>query len=375
MRRCSRACIAYVLAALFLPDASAYEWNLPPGFPIPRVPAGNPMSAVKRELGRYLFFDKRLSANGEMSCGTCHRPELAFTDGRAFPVGVRGEVLPRSAMSLANVAYSSALMWSNPEVRTLEQQAIVPLLATHPVELGLKGREAAVLEQLRADPVYADLFPKSFPGANQPFTVENIARALATFERTLISGRSPYDRYARGGEPAAISESAKRGEVLFFNDRSAGCYRCHGGYNFSDAAQAADGREAPVLFHNTGLYNLPGTFSYPAPNLGLYQLTGRIADVGKFKAPSLRNIALTGPYMHDGSIATLPDVLDHYEAGGRTIHGGAYAGEGCRNPNKDALMLGVLLTPQQRHDLLAFLESLSDTDFTHDPRHSDPRQH
>jgi cytochrome c peroxidase len=158
--------------------------------------------------------------------------------------------------------------------------------------------------------------------------------------------------------------------VLFFTDRTA-CFRCHGGFNFSDAT-GYEGRRAAAEFHNTGLYNVPGTLTYPAPNVGIYAFTKRPADVGKFKAPTLRNVALTAPYMHDGSIPTLEAVLDHYAAGGRTIADGPYAGAGHNNPNKDRRLTGFYLTPQNREDLLAFLRSLTDEELTRDPRFSDP---
>jgi cytochrome c peroxidase len=345
--------------------AKDYGWDLPRGFPKPCVPATNPMSEAKARLGRYLFYDKRMSVNGTQSCASCHRQELAFTDGRATARGATGQDHPRAAMSLVNVAYAGALTWSNPNLRSLEEQALIPMLSEHPVELGLHGRVDYFLNQLRADPVYRSLFPKAFPEsppqASDPFSLANVARALAIFERTIISARSPYDRYYYGGDRAAISDSAQRGEALFFGDVVAGCFRCHGGFNFSDGQ-----------FHNTALYNMPGTFAYPWPNLGIYQQTRKPADVGKFKTPSLRNVALTAPYMHDGSVATLEEVLDHYAAGGRTIASGPYAGRGHDNPHRDTRMTGILLTPQNRADLLAFLRSLTDTEVTNDPRFSDP---
>jgi cytochrome c peroxidase len=331
---------------------SALASGLPPGFPQPRVPAANPMSEAKARLGRFLFYDKRLSVNGEQSCAGCHRQELAFTDGRATAVGATGMTHPRSAMSLVNVAYYAVLTWSDPNVRSLETQALIPMLSENPVELGLRGRERATLAILRSDPVYRELFPKSFPETKDPFTLVNVAKAIATFERTIVSARSPYDRYYYGNDKSAISEAAQRGEMLFFSDPVAGCFRCHGGFNFSDATGTA-----PVEFHNTGLYD-----SYPEPNRGVYEHTRKPADLGKFKAPTLRNIALTAPYMHDGSIATLPEVLDHYAAGGR----------GHLNPTKDKRMARIALTDQNRKDLLAFLDSLTDTEVIHDQRFSNP---
>jgi cytochrome c peroxidase len=330
-----------------VPAAGAYRWNLPPGFPPPPVPESNPMSDAKVLLGRYLFYDKRLSGNGTQSCATCHKQELAFTDGRPRAVGSTGEVHPRGVMSLVNVAYSRVLTWSNPGLRTLEAQALIPMFGRHPVELGLSGHTADFLHALARDPIYRSLLPSAFPGARIPFTIANVAKAIAAFERTIISAGSPYDRY-HYGEDDAISDSAKRGEVLFFVERTA-CFRCHGGFGFSDSA-----------FHNNGLYNLPGPLSYPPHSLGIYEHTGRLADVGKFKAPTLRNIALTAPYMHDGSMATLEDVLNHYAAGGR------------HNPNKDARIRGFHLTTQNRADLLAFLRSLTDEELTRDPRFANP---
>ncbi len=330
------------------------------------------MSAAKVRLGRYLFYDKRMSINGTQSCASCHRQELAFTDGRATALGATGQDHPRSALSLVNVAYASVLTWSNPNLRSLEEQALIPMLAERPVELGLHGRVNLFLKQLPADPVYRALFRRAFPGSKNPFTLVNVTKALANFERTIISARSPYDRYYFGGDHSAISDSAQRGQALFFGPEVAGCFHCHGGFNFSDATVNEGNGPAPAEFHNTGLYNLPGTFRYPWPNLGIYQQTKKLANVGKFKTPSLRNVELTAPYMHDGSVRTLEEVLDHYAAGGRTIPSGHYAGRGHDNPDRDARMTGITLTPQNVQDLLAFLRSLTDTELTRDPRFSNP---
>jgi cytochrome c peroxidase len=364
--------VRWVLVVAMAVAANAYDWELPKGFPKPRVPLDNPMSEAKARLGRYLFYDKRVSVNGTQSCATCHRQELAFTDGLAAPAGATGQSHTRSAMSLVNVAYSAVLTWSDPGLRSLEKQALIPMLGEHPVELGLLGREETVLGEWRSDPVYRELFPKAFPEAKDPFTIGSAAKALAVFERTIISARSPYDRYYTGGDGNAISDSAKRGEVLFFTKPVAGCYRCHGGFNFSDATEYEGSGNVPPTFHNTGLYNLSGPYSYPRPNLGVFEHTRKPADVGKFKTPSLRNVALTAPYMHDGSVATLEEVLDHYAAGGRTIASGPYSGRGHDNPNKDARIAGFTLTVQNREDLLAFLRSLTDTEVLRDPRFSNP---
>jgi cytochrome c peroxidase len=347
-----------------------YQWNLPKGFPKPFVPADNPMSAAKVQLGRYLFYDTRMSVNGKQSCASCHKQELAFTDGRAVGVGATGELHSRGAMSLVNVAYSAALTWSNPEMKTLEKQALVPMFGDHPVELGLRDGDG-FLPMLRSDSKYAALFARAFPADSDRFTIANVTKAVASFERSIISARSPYDRYHYDRQDDAVSESAKRGEILFFSQHIS-CFRCHGGFNFSDATVAERDADREIEFHNTGLYNLPGALSYPAPNVGIYEFTRAPADVGKFKAPTLRNIALTAPYMHDGSIPTLEGVVDHYAAGGRRIAAGPMAGNGHDNPNKDHLVGGFSLSVQDRADLIEFLKSLTDDQVIRDPRFANP---
>lgn len=340
---------------------------VPKGFPTPVVPVANPITPTKAYLGRLLFYDKRLSVNGSTSCATCHRQELAFTDGRARALGATGQLHPRGAMTLFNVAYNRSLNWSDPSTHSLEKQAFKPMFSTNPIELGLKREDPRVLKLIRTDPTYRPIFRRAFPQDRNPYTFTYIAKALATFERTIVSADSPYDRF-RFGDPNAISESAKRGEILFFLDGGPSCFRCHGGFNFSDAVQSRE----PVAFHNTGLYNILGRFSYPPSNLGLFESTRRTIDIGKFRAPSLRNIALTAPYMHDGSIATLSDVLDHYASGGRTLTDGPLAGVGSRNPNKDPLIHGFRMTPRNRADLIAFLESLTDETAMCNPRFANP---
>lgn len=345
--------IASILA-LAAPSAIARDLPRPP------IPASNPVTTDKALLGRYLFYDKRMSVNGAASCATCHRQDLAFTDGRACAVGATGQTHPRSAMSLVNVAFNTAFNWSDPTVHSLEEQALKPMFSTSPVELGVD--RSAFLALIRTDKTYGPLFPRAFPREADPYTIANVAKALATFERTIVSLDSPYDRFHLDGDETAISEAAKRGEILFFLDQGPACFRCHHGPDFTSSNE----------FHNTGLYNVVGRFSYPVPNRGLYEHTKRVADVGKFKAPTLRNIALTAPYMHDGSIATLDEVLTHYADGGRTIATGPLAGIGHKNPGKDKFVHGFYLTPRNRADLLAFLNSLTDETVLHDPRLADP---
>lgn len=357
-------------AFMIQPQPTPYKWRLPKGFPEPLVPADNPMSHAKVELGRYLFFDKRLSGNGKQSCATCHRPEFAFSDDKPVSLGSTGEPGIRKAMSLVNVAYSRTLTWSNPKQLRLEDQALVPMFGTHPVELGLNP-DNRFLKVLAADAKYASLFVAAFPKEDNRVTLTNVTKAIACFERTMISGDSPYDRYHFQNDNAAISNLAKKGEELYFS-RQFSCFHCHGGFNFSDSTVSKVDPERESTFHNTGLYNVAGPTSYPSPNIGLSEHTGQALDVGKFKAPSLRNINLRAPYMHDGSVANLDDVLDHYAAGGRTIRTGPFAGVGSKNPNRDRFVRGFALSPGDRQALHAFLNTLTDMKFLNDPSFQDP---
>ena len=209
--------------------AADYPWRLPRGFPVPAVPADNPMSQPKVELGRRLFFEPKLSVTGRYSCASCHDPGRSYADARAQARGATGQTLPHNAMALVNVAYNVSFGWDQPRLRSLEAQMLVPLMNEHPVELGLRGRAAAVCAQLAQQPEYARGFAQAFPGEATPVTLANLIRAIAAFERTLIFGRSPFDRYVFEGEHTALSPQAKRGMALFFSAR-AGCSSCHSGF-------------------------------------------------------------------------------------------------------------------------------------------------
>jgi cytochrome c peroxidase len=363
-------------------DPALFQWNLPEGFPPPPVPADNPMSAAKVELGRRLFYDTRLSGNGAFSCASCHRQEFAFADARNVPVGSTGEAHTRNSMALANVAYFHSLGWADPLTARLEVQALIPMFGDVPVELGLKGREADLIARLRAEPVYQPLFPKSFPEVTDPFTVPNVTKALAAFQRTFLSLNAPYDRYRRG-EVTAISASARRGELLFFSRRT-GCVQCHSGALFTLAGGGPPlAAPAGILppppaaapdeaFFNTGLYNLSGGGSYPLRNRGLFEITGRAEDMGRMKVPSLRNVSLSFPYMHDGSVGTLEDVVDHYARGGRLIGTGPNAGDGSLNPFRSAQIRPFPVSAGEKADLVAFLRALTDSSFVTSRRLANP---
>ncbi len=349
---------------------NTYTLTPPNGFPKVPVPADNPMNAAKVELGRYLFYDQRLSVNGKGSCATCHDQKLGFADRKPVAVGVTGQKHPRKAMPLANVAYFADFNWADPTVHQLEDQSTTPLFHDHPVELGLREDDRHMLDALATDPVYQRLLPQAFPGDAGLYDFKHVRKALAAFERTLLSGNSPYDRYFYAHDNSAISESAQRGERLFFSQPMR-CSRCHGGFTFGGET-VFQAQEGGVEFHSTGLYNLPGQFSYPADNLGLYTFTHDPKDVGKFRAPSLRNVAVRAPYMHDGSVKSLDDVLDHYAHGGRLIATGPHAGDGSKNPNKARQLQGFTLTQGDRDDLKAFLNSLIDEQFLNNPQFSNP---
>jgi cytochrome c peroxidase len=359
--------LGLIISSCGQPD---YDWQLADDLPRPAVPEDNPMSTVKVELGRRLFYDRRLSVNQTTSCATCHVQALAFTDGRPRSVGATGEIHPRGSMSLVNTAYASRLTWANPLLDRLEDQALTPMFGDNPIEMGMGGKEAQLVELLRADEEYARLVPRAFPGDADPFSVLNSVRAIASFTRSIVSFDARYDRYLAGDE-AALNESEVRGMDLFFSEKLE-CFHCHGGFNFTDSSTHENDRVDRVGFHNNGLYNTDANGAYPSDNTGLYDMTGERRDMGRFKAPTLRNIAVTAPYMHDGSIATLEDVVAHYERGGRLIEEGDNAGDGLRSPYKSEFIRGFAITDEERADLIAFLQSLSDEAVLQGPRWSDP---
>ena len=352
------------------PGAGQWRWELPAHFPVPKVPESNPMSEAKVDLGRHLFYDRRLSGNGTQSCASCHHQDKAFTDGLGTAIGSTGMAHPRGAQGLANVAYHATLTWANPSLVTLEKQMEVPLFGDDPVEMGVNDHNRAeVLARLHAEPVYAAKFAAAFPDAAQPVGWGQVIQAIASFQRTLLSGHSRYDQYLQGKAQLTVPET--RGMALFFGEK-AECFHCHGSFNFNDQIVHAASRVVETPFHNTGLYNLGGTGAFPEHNRGVFELTALVKDMGAFRAPSLRNVEVTAPYMHDGSVATLEAVLDFYADGGRRIASGPYAGDGRLNPHKSELISLIDLNAQDKSDLVAFLKTLTDHDFLQNPRHSDP---
>lgn len=301
---------------------------VPQGFPVLPVPSDNKLTAERIALGKKLFFDKRLSRTEEVSCGSCHLQENAFAEPKTFSVGIHGRIGTRNAPSLANLAYNTSFFWDG-GVPTLEQQAIAPIL--NPLEMDMTMSE--VVDRISVDGGYRDLFQRAYGSAPTP---EYITKGIASFIRTMVSGNSRFDKHERG-DKSAMNESEVRGMTMFF-DETADCFHCHVGFNLTNNS-----------FLNNGLY-----LDYA--DSGRMLVTENPRDLAKFKVPTLRNIALTAPYMHDGSRATLEEVIEHYNSGGK------------EHPNLDPTLRPLELTPQQKADLLAFLKALTDEEFIRDPR-------
>lgn len=335
------------------------------GFVLPAIPEANPISDAKIILGRHLFYDTRLSGNETQSCESCHEQALAFTDGKALPQGSTGQTLALNSQTLANVAYNGSYTWWNPMLIRMEDQLFIPLTSDDPVELGINDANTqTILQRFRDVENYQTLFAEAFPDDVDPFTLVNVNFALASFTRTLISDRSAFDK-------AEMTESARRGEALFFSEEME-CFHCHNGFNFSSSTVTENTRLPERVFFNNGLYNLNDNGSYPETIQGKFKVTNDWNDMGAFRPPTLRNIELTAPYMHDGSIETLSEVIDMYAAGGRHIESGELAGDGRVNPFKSDFVNGFEMTQEEKQDLINFLFSLTDNEFINEPRFSNP---
>jgi cytochrome c peroxidase len=284
-------------------------------------PKDNPYTPEKAELGRLLYFDARLSADGALSCATCHSPQYAFTDSMPVSTGIRGQKGTRSAPTIINRAYSLAQFWDG-RAGTLEEQAKGPI--GNPIEMGNTPEE--VVTRLKAIPGYRALFVKVF--ATEDFNMDHVAKAIATFERTVLSGNSAYDRY-KAGEKKALTASQIRGMNVFFKKTK--CDKCHDGMNFTTND-----------YHNLGV-----GADQPNPDVGRFAVTKDPKDWGAFKTPTLRDIAETPPYMHDGSLKTLKDVVEYYDKGG------------ILNKNLDKDIKPLKLTVDEKADLVEFMRALS----------------
>ena len=309
---------------------AAVAIQAPLGLPPVPIPADNPPTADSIALGRKLFYDVRLSGDDTVSCASCHKPELFFTDGRSGSKGIGGKIGKRNAPTVMNAAYYSSFFWDG-RAASLEQQAGFPI--ANPVEMGQP--HALSVSKFEKIPEYKTEFAKVFgPGK---LTIEKIEMAIASFERTVLSGDSAFDRYQYGGDKTALTPQAIAGLAIFTDKKRGNCSTCHEiGEKF---ATFSDGK-----FHNLGAgMNSQGELA----DLGRFEQTKVEADKGAFRTPDLRNVAMTAPYMHDGSLKTLKDVVDFYKGGGTS------------NPYLDKEIKELNLSEEERMDLVAFLESLT----------------
>jgi cytochrome c peroxidase len=306
---------------------------VPAGFPaqsiVERAPPDNELTEPRAQLGKRLFFDPRLSRTGQVSCGTCHEQRHAFAQSDRVSTGVDMRQGARNAPALINLAWGESFFWDG-SASTLEEQAGKPI--ENPDEMDLPLAEAVA--RVARDEGYVAAFLTAY---QSPPTEELLRKAIASFVRTLVSGNSPYDRHLRGDD-ADFGEAEKRGEAVFLSERG-GCFHCHPAGMLTNEG-----------FFNNGTYNGFG-------DTGRQRMTGRSGDIGKFKVPGLRNIEFTAPYMHDGSLATLDAVIEHYDRAG--------GGDVTTDPQIEPLSLSL----EEKADLLAFLRSFSDADFLADPRY------
>ena len=334
--------------------SATYALELPPHFP--ELPGGPPDPA-RAELGRLLFHDFRLSVDDARSCGICHEGKKGYTDGFVTAVGALGDAHTRNTLSLLNIAWRGPLTWVEPELVDLQQQMQVPLYGRHPVEMGVDPE--TLPDRLAGIAVYPPAFAAAWPDEPAPVTMPHVESALLAYEQLIIAGDTPYDRYLLG-DVSALSPDARAGMELFQSARL-GCSGCHGGLFFDRPADAAGDVVSDIPeYANTGMYDIDGAGGYPPHETGLHARTGDPADMGRFRVPSLRGVADTGPWGHDGSFSSLGAVLDAYARGGRLLVGGPFPGDGAASPLKDPRITGFSMSEPERRQLLAFLESLTD---------------
>jgi cytochrome c peroxidase len=325
-RRRGRACYAVAAAGVLFAGSLLVEGQAPLGFPPGPVVNPDRDTPAAIALGRALFFDARLSSDGTISCASCHRPDRAFTSDAAISPGVEGRLGTRNAPTILNAAYAPVLFWDG-RATTLEEQIRYPIV--HPKEMNMTM--AAVVKLVTGDATYSDMFRQAF--GEQPPTFALVSQALASFERTIISGDTPFDRFYFAADTAALSEAARRGWELFRG--RLGCVRCH-------SVDATNPWFTDWSYHNIGV-----GLDAITPDLGRYAVTRQAVDKGRFRTPSLRHVSLTSPYMHDGSLKTLRAVLDFYERGG------------LENPFLDEQIKPLPMSDDDKEDVIRFLHSLA----------------
>jgi len=305
-----------------------YSFQLPDGVPLPNIPEGKEVTVERVELGKRLFFDTRLSRDSSISCSSCHLQDAAFADHNPISIGVEGRIGFRNSPTLTNIGYHPYYFkeGGNP---SLESQAFGPIEEHSEMDF----RAASIGDRMEGD---AEIQKMSYIAFGRSFDNFVLVRALGAFQRTLISANSKYDRFQYWNETNILSESEERGRALFFSD-DLNCSKCHGGFDFTEYAIENNGSHA--------VYE----------DLGLMRLTFDSTDIGKFKIPTLRNIELTYPYMHDGSFPTLESVIEHYNQGGQN------------HINQSSFIQPLNLSEQNKTDLIAFLKSLTDWEFINNP--------
>jgi len=320
-------------------DPTPLNLDIPKHFPDMDIPEDNPTTVEGVTLGRYLFYEKKLSGDNTMSCATCHIDKDGFSDKRQFSIGIDGSVGTRQAMAIINIGWLDDLFWDG-RAKGVENQALAPV--EDPIEMKANWDEVVI--KLQNTDIYPSMFFDAF--CSDTITKENAVKAIAQFERTMISKDSKFDHalyyYTKGVE---FTDDESEGYDLFYGER-ADCFHCHSGSLLTDQ-----------IFHNNGLDAIP--------DAGLEKVTNNPSDKGRFRTPTLRNIALTAPYMHDGRFKTLEEVIDHYSEG---VH---------PSPTIDPLMEfsndgGVHLSDEEKRKLIAFLHTFTDTTFINNPAFSNP---
>ncbi len=311
-------------------------------------------------LGHLLFFDTRLSINNSTSCATCHIPKFAFADTFTTPKGAFGDIVKRNTPTLVNLADNKLFNWAHPNISSLQQQSSIPLFGTAPVEMGMDSSNTQQLKFILTDKKYTAILNNS----NTTINWKIVQDAIAAYVKTFKFYNSKYDRFLQ--KKAVLTAAEKRGMTVFFNDGNK-CIRCHGGKDF-DAPQNPD----MYIYQNIGLYNVGEKNWYGNNDNGAYDVNKDSTDIGRFKIPSLRNIAITPPYFHDGTAKNLEEVIKHYNNGGRNTTEGINKGDGREHPNKHPMIGAIEITPKETKDLIAFLKTLTDTSYLKNRLYKNP---
>lgn len=313
------------------------------------IPPKKNIASAKISLGRWLFFDNRLSYNQQKSCASCHDPKFCFSDGYRTSAGTDGYNVKHNAPSLINVVFLDHLTWADSSIHQLAQQMHNPMFNEAPRELGIKGHENIVLKRIATDPFYQKAFKEAFPHQPSPIQLNNIIQAIAAYETILTSFNSKYDLYLKGNKKA-LNQQELAGMKLYQSNKLQ-CANCHDQPTLSQRQE--------LVYANIGLYNISG--NYPLQDQGLFDYTGQAPDRGKFRIPSLKNVMLTAPYTHNGSVETISEMIDLYASGGRNIVDGPFKGDGRKHPNKSSLIKGFEISSIEKGQLIAFLNALTDT--------------